>query len=111
MNKFNSRIFVYSLLSALLLAFFIYPSGNVSAEEFTISQNSNSNQDNINTAAVYEKYVTVNTRTSTFPPGQIYHVEWDGDFKYAGTLTRFDYSYDPDAGMYFAIYKGNIRIQ
>ncbi|WP_016993749.1 hypothetical protein [Lysinibacillus boronitolerans] len=48
---------------------------------------------------------------STFPPGQIYHVEWDGDFKYAGYLTRFDYAYDPDAGIYFATYKGNITIQ
>ena len=106
----KGRIFGFALLSALLVSFFIYPSGNVSCTEINVVQNSTS-IDNVSPVAVYTKYVTVNTRTSTFPPGQIYHVEWDGDFKYAGYLTRFDYAYDPDAGIYFATYKGNIKIQ
>lgn len=109
-KKINSRILGFSLLAALLLSFFIYPSGNVSAAAINISADSRA-VENVSPTAVYTKYVTVNKRTSTFPASRIYHVEWVGNFKYAGYLDRFDYAHDPDAGLYFATYKGNISIK
>ncbi|WP_107924750.1 hypothetical protein [Lysinibacillus parviboronicapiens] len=110
-KKINSRIFGFSLLSALLLSFFIYPSGNVSAAQESIIQSSNTSEGNISPLAIREIYVTKYTTTSSFPPGQKYFTHRDGDFLYSGTLTLFEYVHDPDAGLYFATYKGWLKIQ
>lgn len=102
-KKIKSRIFGFSLLSALLLSFFIYPSTNVSAAEINSSQKSN-----ITTAATTSYYVTESRRYSSFPPATIYHEEVINGFLYGGTLNRFDYAYDPDAKIYLVTYKGYI---
>ncbi len=111
LKKINRRNFIYSLLSALLLTFLIYPSGNALATQGNIIQISNTSEENISPAAIREIYVTKYTTTSSFPPGQKYFTHRDGDFLYTGTLTLFEYAYEPDAKLYFATYKGFLTIK
>lgn len=108
LKKIKSNIGI-SLLTALLLALFIYPSGNASAAEHkihnpipTIEQFA-SNPSSI--------YVTVNKTFNSPPPGTIYHSELRGSFWYGGNLNLFNYAKEGEFEVYYAVYKGNITIR
>lgn len=109
-KKINSRIIGFSLVSALLLSLFIYPFGNASAAQVSNSQNSStSTVEFINPmAANSSEYVTITKRFTSFPPSKWPHRVKINGFWYSGDLYRFQYVYDPDAGIYIAIYKGEI---
>ncbi|MEQ6353956.1 hypothetical protein ABNX05_04950 [Lysinibacillus sp. M3] len=104
----SSRIIVLSLLTALLLAFSIYPSNHASAAEFKIQNPIPVN--NIGKLSVNPSsyYVTVNKTFNSFPPGTIYHSEMRGSFLYGGNLSLFDYAKEGEFNVYYAVYKGYI---
>ncbi|WP_141905653.1 hypothetical protein [Lysinibacillus sp. Y5S-8] len=104
-NNIRKYILGFSFISALLLLFSIYPSVNASAAEINVSQNS-SQSENISPYAKYSEYVTVYKRYTSPPPSSILHSQKIGSFEYSGYINLFDYVYDPDAGLYFATYKG-----
>lgn len=95
-----------SLLTALLFALFIYPSGNASAAELTIHNPIPTIDQFASNPSSY--YVTVNKTFSSFPPGTIYHSEMRGSFLYGGDLSLFNFAKEGEFNVYYAVYKGYI---
>lgn len=102
----NNSFLKFGLLFILILSLLIPAGIGVSAAQIAPSPITTNTVDNVSPTAIYSDYVTIYKRTTTFPSQSILHSQRINGFEYSGRLNLFDYAYDPDAGLYFATYKG-----